>query len=88
MVFDPDEQAQTVVRLVFDSFVRLGTLNAVLRYLVDHDIQLPVRSASGGDKGELTWAAAARETLLQMLHNPAYSGCYAYGGRQIEPRRR
>src|SRR3954449_5290949 len=33
VVFDPDEQAQTVVRLVFDSFTRLGTLNAALRYL-------------------------------------------------------
>src|SRR3954447_143827 len=42
VVFDPDEQAQTVVRLVFDMFTRLGTLNAVLRYLVTNEIQLPV----------------------------------------------
>ena len=31
--FDPDEQAQDVVRLIFRTFQRLGTLNAVLRYL-------------------------------------------------------
>src|SRR3954447_21030143 len=42
VVFDPDEQARTVVRLVFGAFRRLGTLNAVLRYLVTNEIQLPV----------------------------------------------
>src|SRR4051812_16382613 len=46
VVFDPDEQAQTVVRLIFDTFVRRGTLNAVLRFLVTQGIQLPVRSHS------------------------------------------
>jgi DNA invertase Pin-like site-specific DNA recombinase len=88
VILDPDEQAQTVVRLVFDTFARLGTLNAVLRYLVDHDIQLPVRSHSGADKGELTWRRPSRETLQIMLHNPIYAGFYAYGRRQVEPRRK
>jgi DNA invertase Pin-like site-specific DNA recombinase len=86
VVFGPDEQAQTVVRLIFDTFTRLGTLNAVLRYLVEQDIQLPVRSHSGADKGELTWRRPSRETLQIMLHNPIYAGFYAYGRRQVEPR--
>jgi DNA invertase Pin-like site-specific DNA recombinase len=86
--FDPDEQAQTVVRLVFDTFARLGTVNAVLRYLASHGIQLPVRSHSGPDKGELTWRRPSRETLQIMLHNPVYAGFYAYGRRQVEPRRK
>ena len=34
VAFDPDEQVQTVVRLIFHQFEQLGTLNAVLRYLV------------------------------------------------------
>jgi DNA invertase Pin-like site-specific DNA recombinase len=88
VAFDPDEQAQTVVRLIFDTFTRLGTLNAVLRYLVTHGIQLPVRSPSGADKGELTWRRPSRETLQIMLHNPIYAGFYAYGRRQVEPRRK
>src|SRR3954452_15833203 len=88
VVFDPDEQAQTVVRLIFDTFARRGTLNAVLRYLVEHDIQLPVRSHSGADKGELTWRRPSRETLQILLHNPIYAGFYAYGRRQVEPRRK
>ncbi|WP_338673843.1 recombinase family protein [Streptomyces sp. SCSIO 30461] len=88
VVLEPDEQARTVVRLVFDTFARTGTLNGVLRYLVAHDLQLPVRSASGADKGELTWRRPTRETLQNMLHNPIYAGYYAYGRRQSDVRRR
>ena len=83
-VFDPDEQAQHVVRLIFSSFARLGTLHAVLRHLVDNRIQLPVRARSGPAKGELEWRRPNRETLQIMLHNPIYAGYYAYGRRQVE----
>jgi len=85
---DPDEQAQHVVRLVFGTFRRLGTLNSVLRYLVGQEVQLPVRVHSGPAKGELEWRRPTRETLQNMLHNPAYAGYYAYGRRQVEPRRK
>jgi DNA invertase Pin-like site-specific DNA recombinase len=87
-VLDPDEQAQHVVRLVFSTFRRLGTLNGVLRYLVEQEVQLPVRVHSGPAKGELEWRRPSRETLQIMLHNPVYAGYYAYGRRQVEPRRK
>src|SRR5712691_6698186 len=87
-VLDPDEQAQHVVRLVFSAFARLGTLNAVLRYLVEREIQMPVRAHSGPSKGEIEWRRPTRETLQIMLHNPVYAGYYAYGRRQVEPRRK
>ena len=86
--FDPDEQAQHVVRLIFSTFSRLGTLNAVLRYLVEHEVQLPVRARTGPSKGELEWRRPTRETLQNMLHNPAYAGYYAFGRRQVDPRRK
>ena len=85
---DPDEQAQHVVRLVFSTFARLGTLNGVLRYLAGQQVQLPVRVHSGPAKGELEWRRPTRETLQIMLHNPVYAGYYAYGRRQVEPRRK
>ena len=88
VILDPDEQAQHVVRLVFGTFRRLGTLNSVLRYLVGRAVQLPVRVHSGPSKGELEWRRPTRETLQNMLHNPAYAGYYAYGRRQVEPRRK
>ena len=88
VVLDPDEQAQHVVRLVFSAFGRLGTLNGVLRYLVGQQVQLPVRVHSGPSKGEIEWRRPTRETLQIMLHNPVYAGYYAYGRRQVEPRRK
>jgi DNA invertase Pin-like site-specific DNA recombinase len=88
VILDPDEQAQHVVRLVFGTFARRGTLNGVLRYLVDHQVQLPVRAHAGPSKGEIEWRRPNRETLQIMLHNPVYAGYYAYGRRQVEPRRK
>src|SRR5919204_2767140 len=55
VAFDPDEQVQQVVRLIFRKFAELGPLNAVLRYLVRHQIQLGIRVRQGPGKGELEW---------------------------------
>jgi DNA invertase Pin-like site-specific DNA recombinase len=88
VVLEPDEAARAVVALIFDAFERLGTLNAVLRYLVEHAVQVPVRSKSGLNKGELEWHRPNRETLQIMLHSPVYAGYYAYGRRRADPRRR
>jgi DNA invertase Pin-like site-specific DNA recombinase len=86
-VLDPDEQVQAVVRLIFAKFAELTTLHAVLRYLVDHGIELGVRLRSGPDKGELEWRRPNRMTLQCLLHSPVYAGIYAYGRRRVEPRR-
>src|ERR1700756_2042551 len=53
VAFDPDEQAQTTIRLVFDLFERFRTVGKVMVYLVEHDIRMPVRNGSGPNKGEL-----------------------------------
>jgi DNA invertase Pin-like site-specific DNA recombinase len=84
---DPDEQVQTVVRLVFAKFAELGTLHGVLHWLVDHDVQLGMRLRAGPDKGELVWRRPNRMTLQNILHSPVYAGIYAYGRRRVDPRR-
>lgn len=88
VALDPDEQAQAVVRLIFRQFEELGTLNAVLRYLARHRIQLGVRLREGPNRGDLVWRRPNRQTLQNLLHNPLYAGAYAYGRRQIDPRRK
>jgi len=88
VIFDPDEQAQQVVKLIFRKFEELGTLNAVLRYLVKQQIQIGVRLHSGSHKGDLEWRRPNRPTLQNLLKNPAYAGAYAYGRQQIDPRRK
>ncbi len=86
VALDPDEQVQRVVRLIFRKFAELGTLNAVLRYLVKHHIQLGIRVREGPGKGELAWRRPNRMTLQNLLKHPLYAGAYAYGRRQVDPR--
>jgi DNA invertase Pin-like site-specific DNA recombinase len=86
--FDPDEQVQQVVRLVFRKFEEEGTLGGLLRYLARHQIQLGVRVREGPGKGELVWRRPNRATLQMMLKHPLYAGAYVYGRRQEDPRRR
>lgn len=83
IAFDPDEQVQHVVHLVFRKFDEVRTVNGVLSYLVTHGIQLGVRV-----RGELEWHRPNRTSLMNLLKNPAYAGAYAYGRRQIDPRKK
>jgi DNA invertase Pin-like site-specific DNA recombinase len=86
--FDPDEQVQQVVRLIFRKFDDLGTLHALLRYLVHHDIQLGVRLREGPAKGTLEWRRPNRMTLQNLLKHPMYAGAYVYGRRQVDARKK
>lgn len=88
IIKDPDEQAQATIELVFDQFDRLGTINALLRHLVEHRIEMPRRIAGGERKGELQWCRPNRNTLSNLLHNPAYTGAYVYGRRPTDPKRK
>lgn len=88
VVFDPDEQVQQVVHLIFRKFQEIGTLNGLLRYLVQQAIQLGVRVRIGNTRGDLEWRQPNRMTLQNMLKNPIYAGAYAYGKRQIDPRKK
>jgi excisionase family DNA binding protein len=87
VVFDPDEQAQTTIRLVFDLFERFRTIGKVMLYLVEHDIRMPVRVQGGSRKGELEWHRANRASLQNLFANPIYAGAYVYGRRPTDRRR-
>ena len=88
VALDPDEQVQAVVRLVFELFDRLGTVNGVLCFLADNRIQVGVRVREGPGRGELVWRRPNRAGVQNMLRNPAYAGIYAYGRSRVDPRRR
>jgi DNA invertase Pin-like site-specific DNA recombinase len=87
IVFDPDEQAQATVHLIFELFDRFKTVGKVMTYLVEHDIRMPVRRRSGADKGELEWRRVSRPTLHNLFTNPTYAGVYAYGVRSVDRRK-
>jgi DNA invertase Pin-like site-specific DNA recombinase len=88
LVFDPDEQVQVVVRLLFDKFEELGTVNRLLQYLVRHGIRLGIRPHFGPNRGNLEWRRPCRETLLNILHHPGYAGAYTHGRRPVDRRRK
>ena len=88
ITFDPDEQVQSVVRLIFTKFDELGTLNAVLQYLVRHQIEIGGRGYAEAKKGKVEWRRPNRVSLTNMLKSPLYAGAYAYGRRRIDPRRK
>lgn len=87
-VIDPDEQVPSVVRLVFEQFARRGSVHGVLRWLVRHDVKLPVRPHAGPNRGQLEWRRPNRATLLNLLHHPIYAGAYRWGHRSVDPRRK
>jgi DNA invertase Pin-like site-specific DNA recombinase len=88
VIKDPDQQARAVVALIFESFERTGAINGVLQFLVEHDIRLPCRLATGSRKGELEWHRPNRVTLSNLLRHPIYAGAYCYGRRPTDPRRK
>jgi hypothetical protein len=86
VALDPDEQVRATIRLVFDVFERRRSVYGVLRYLVDHDIQLPDRVRGGADKGGVRWNRPNQATISDMLRHPAYAGAYVYARRRMERR--
>lgn len=85
---DPDEQAQGVIRLIFDQFDRIGTVRGVVRYMVEHDIKMPVRPHAGPNRGNLEWRRPIRDTVQTVITHPLFAGTYRYGYRQVDPRRK
>jgi DNA invertase Pin-like site-specific DNA recombinase len=86
--FDPDEQVQEIVRLIFDQFDRLGTVHGVLRHLIANGIRMPLRRRTGANREGLDWRPPCRETVRHILRHPIYAGAYVYGFRPSDPRQR
>jgi DNA invertase Pin-like site-specific DNA recombinase len=85
---DPDQQAQHVVRLIFDKFDELGSPGAVLRYFIRNNIKMGIRAPSGPNAGQLQWRRPIRSTLNRILRHPYYAGCYVFGFTRQDARRK
>lgn len=85
VTFNPDEEVQERLRLVFAKFRELRSAKAVTRYLRRSNLLLPVRPLHGPAPHDLVWRAANNARVLQILKNPAYAGAYVYGRRRPDP---
>jgi DNA invertase Pin-like site-specific DNA recombinase len=85
--FDSDEQVRAVVRALFEQFGRLGSISALLRYLKEQQIQIPIRSHRRETKGQLEWHRPHRSSIYHFLRHPAYAGIYTWEQHPPDARR-
>lgn len=76
---DPDQQAQNAIHLLFSTFKRTNSACATVRHFNSQGIKFPRRPHMGPNKGELLWGDLTHSRVLQVLHNPRYSGAFAFG---------
>jgi DNA invertase Pin-like site-specific DNA recombinase len=88
VTFNPDEEVQERIRLVFTKFGELRSAKAVMRYLRRNKLLIPVRPLRGPAPHDLVWRAANSARVMHILKNPAYAGAYVYGRRRPDPLRR
>ena len=76
---DTDVEVQNALRLVFDTFERLGSATRTVKFFLDEGLLFPRRLRKEPNKGELLWAPPRHSRILQVLHNPRYAGAFVYG---------
>ena len=79
VVQEPDEQARSMVELVFEKFTELRSVYAVFRYFTIHGLRLGFRRLRGENIGQLEWRPPSATRILAILRHPFYAGAYAHG---------
>src|SRR5437899_1370657 len=79
VVLNLDEEVQARLLLLFAKFRELRSAKAVMRYLQQAGLRLPVRPLRGPAPHEVVWRPADNARVLDVLKNPAYAGAYVYG---------
>lgn len=79
VTLDPDQQVQTTLRTLFDSFRRAGSASMTVRYFRENGLLMPRRLRTGPRKGELAWGPLRHSRVLAALHSPRYAGAFAFG---------
>ena len=79
VVFDPDQQVQATVRLLFDTFRRTGSVSATIKHFREQALLFPTRLSAGPRMNEVAWGPLSLGRAANALHNPWYAGAYAFG---------
>jgi DNA invertase Pin-like site-specific DNA recombinase len=77
--FDPDEQVRQAIRFVFERFRTEGSAHGVRMWFIRQGLRFPARRI-GDSKAQ--WVNPHPRTVLDILHNPIYTGAYVYGRRE------
>ena len=79
VVFDPDQQVQRAVRLLFETFRQTGSAMRVVRHFKTEGLLWPRRITFGVRAGEVLFGPLEHSRVLGILHNPRYTGAFVYG---------
>jgi DNA invertase Pin-like site-specific DNA recombinase len=79
VVLDPDTGVRHAVQLLFDTFTATGSAFTTVKTFRDQQLTFPGRHRGGPHAGQLYWKPLTHSKVLNLLHNPAYAGAYAYG---------
>jgi DNA invertase Pin-like site-specific DNA recombinase len=86
IILDPNIEVQNAIRMLFETFDRTGSAMKTARSIREQGLQFPSRLHYGPHQGELVWAEPKHSRVLQVLHNPPYSGAFVFG--RMHTRRR
>ena len=79
IMLDPDTEVRGAVQLLLDTFTAAGSARAVVAAFNTAHLTFPGRHQGGPHAGELYFKPLTHDTVLDVLHNPAYAGAYVYG---------
>ena len=75
-----DEQVTHFIDLVYEKFFEIGTINGVLKYLLECKLSFP-RKASFERK--IRWVRPYAKSVRDTLLNPLYTGAYVFGRTKV-----
>ena len=82
VVFHPDKQIQESIRMLFETYRRVGSAHRTVRAFQEQGLKFPMCMHSGPSKGDVVWRELTVSRVQEVLHNPRYAGAYCYGRRK------
>ena len=82
VIKDPNLEIQNAVNLFFEVFRICGSAHKMLSYYRKNGYMIPKNPDNGFNSKEITWVYLSSTRAIDILHNPAYAGIYAYGQHQ------
>jgi len=79
VVLHPDLQVQQALRLLFDTFRRVGSALGVVKFFQAEGLEFPRRIQTGPRGGDIVWSRLLHSRVLQILKNPRYAGAFFFG---------
>jgi len=79
VILDPDQQIQKSIRLVFETFRRIGSASGTVRYFRKNGLKFPRKFSKELTKDDAIWGELVCSRVLQILHNPRYAGAFFFG---------